>query len=217
MTEKIGRGRPEGTTTERQRHLNADELSDFMRSLDKEPLATQVLMRLSYWYGLRVGEAVTLTIADVNLPAKQITIRRLKGGAGRAYDIPDDLLAPLLRSVKESREAKTRWLFPSHRRTRPGADDHISAQTAKNYFKNICRNAGLERPHSHHDLRHTCAMNHARHSDSMTNLAAWLGHQRTETSQTYIKAARDAALEAEMTRKLAHTLRGNRTLKARTA
>ncbi|MCJ7588866.1 MAG: site-specific integrase [Candidatus Aminicenantes bacterium] len=190
---KRKRGRPAGTKITRDRFLTDDELTRFMKAASKEPEDANLLMSLTYYYGLRVTEAVTLEWSDVNLLAHQITIRALKGGTTRAYALPDVLDKALARRFK--RRTVSPWLFPARRRRDKAA--HISAQKAKGLFKRIAAKAGIG-AHSIHDLRHTCAMQRAASGDTITALASWLRHRRTETSMQYLTVAADAKHEAAL-------------------
>ncbi len=62
------------------KYLTQDELKGFFAVIDSP--RDRALFGLIYHYGLRVGEALMLTVDDVNFKNHQITIRRLKNGLG---------------------------------------------------------------------------------------------------------------------------------------
>jgi integrase len=62
------------------KYLTQDELKRFFATI-KSP-RDKALFGLIYHYGLRVGEALMLTVDDVNFTTHRITIRRLKHGLG---------------------------------------------------------------------------------------------------------------------------------------
>jgi integrase len=60
------------------KYLTQDELKRFFDVIDSP--RDRALFGLTYHYGLRVGEALMLTIDDINFKNHRITIRRLKHG-----------------------------------------------------------------------------------------------------------------------------------------
>jgi integrase len=61
-------------------YLTQDELKRFFAAI--ESLRDKALFGLIYHDGLRVGEALMLTVDDVNFKNHRITVRRLKHGLG---------------------------------------------------------------------------------------------------------------------------------------
>jgi integrase len=62
------------------KYLTQDELKRFSAAIESP--RDKALFGLIYHYGLRVGEALMLTVDDVNFKNHRITIRRLKNGLG---------------------------------------------------------------------------------------------------------------------------------------
>lgn len=56
---------------------------------------TQLMARLLYGAGLRVGECVTLRVKDLDFSARTITVRAAKGSKDRTTVLPQSLVAPL--------------------------------------------------------------------------------------------------------------------------
>jgi len=54
---------------------------------------------LMYGSGLRLLEALTLRVKDVDFPGRQITVRRGKGGKDRVTMLPDGVVGPLRRHL----------------------------------------------------------------------------------------------------------------------
>ena len=61
----------------------------------------QIIARLMYAGGLRVGEACKLRVKDIDIPRRQITIRRGKGAKDRLTLLPDALCGQLDRVLAE--------------------------------------------------------------------------------------------------------------------
>jgi hypothetical protein len=68
------------TMTPVPKYLTQDELTRLFAAIDSP--RDKALFGLIYHYGLRVGEALMLTVDDVNFKNHRITIRRLKHGLG---------------------------------------------------------------------------------------------------------------------------------------
>ena len=102
--------------------------------------------------GLRVGEAVALTVGDVDLERRRIRVRRAKSGQGRDVPVPSKVAAmlPLDDSEGERRGAADRVF--RNRGGRPVDVDHFRART----WRQALAACGLEGVRIH-DLRHTAA------------------------------------------------------------
>jgi integrase len=87
-------GRPKGTTKDDSvKYLTEDQLKDFFKAVkaQRDPsrrARDELLFSLILFYGLRVGEAQRLRLADIDLETKQIKITALKHGLIRVEDIP---------------------------------------------------------------------------------------------------------------------------------
>jgi integron integrase len=65
---------------------------------------------LMYGSGLRLLEALTLRVKDLDFSGRQITVRRGKGGKDRVTMLPDGLVAPLRRHLAAARAVHRRDL-----------------------------------------------------------------------------------------------------------
>jgi type 1 fimbriae regulatory protein FimB len=183
-------GRPFGTKIGRIRFLSDDELERFLRTAKRAGVRKHLMMSMTYYYGLRVSELVGIRMSDINLPARQITIRGLKKGMVRTYDIPPKLLSTLQHWLRR-RPAGSDWLFPS----RMHPSEHVGADAAKELFKNLLAQAGLT-GHSIHDLRSSRAQRLAAAGDGLPAIAAWLRHRSLGSSLRYLTIAADKRHEA---------------------
>ena len=100
----IGRdpGRFKATRAKRPRNVPVVlSRSEVERVLGAIAPPVQVIARLMYASGLRVGEACALRVKDVDIPRRQITIRRGKGAKDRLTLLPDALCDELERVLAE--------------------------------------------------------------------------------------------------------------------
>jgi integrase/recombinase XerD len=107
------------------------------------PRTMRTLLLLLYATGLRISEALALTMADVDLREAIVTIRETKFYKSRLVPIGTDLVDVLVRhraqQTAKSRRADAPFLSDRHGRS-------ISRQTAELVFKRVREQAGLERP-----------------------------------------------------------------------
>jgi integrase len=149
--------------------------------------------------GMRIGEALRLTLLDIDTAAGVLTIRASKHG-------PDRLI-PIHPSTSDRLVAYRD--LPARGATRPVPDGPMFVtsrgtgyhrSTIETYFVRVVRAAGLEprgraRPRLH-DLRHTFATAHmaaAYHAGAdpqrtLTLLATWLGHTSAAHTYWYLSA-----------------------------
>lgn len=148
--------------------------------------------------GMRIGEALRLTPADIDTTTGVLTIRASKR---------KDRIVPVHPTTLEALKAYEE--FPARRATRPASDGPLLVSsygrgyhrsTMEAYFSRVVTAAGLRprgaaRPRLH-DLRHTFATGHmaaAYTSDgdpqrTLTLLATWLGHTSTAHTYWYLSA-----------------------------
>lgn len=80
--------------------LSPAEVSRLLQNLNGTPL---LLAKLMYGTGMRISEAVSLRIKDVDFDNKQIMIRGAKGAKDRIAVLPNMLTDPLLKQVDLAR------------------------------------------------------------------------------------------------------------------
>ncbi|MDH5437021.1 MAG: integron integrase [Gammaproteobacteria bacterium] len=80
--------------------LSRDEVSKLLKNMNG---LHKLLAWLLYGTGMRVSEAVSLRIQDVNFSYRQITVRSGKGNKDRVTVIPESLIKPLNKQIGFSR------------------------------------------------------------------------------------------------------------------
>ena len=180
-------GRPKGSIKSGLKFLDKDELKRFFQAVDKsKDKRDQFLFRLVLFLGLRVGEVAILKLSDLNLDGYQISIKALKNGRNRTYDLDGKLFYKLERWLKiRPRFAKkdNPFLFPSQQYH----DQHATLQSIKDHFKAHAREAGLNSDFSIHSLRHSCGILMAKDYKSPIEIMMWLRHRSVSSTQCYFE------------------------------
>jgi len=154
---------------------------------------TMTLIGLLYTTGIRIGEAQTLDVGDLDVDAKIITVRRGKFGKSRLLPVRDSTIRALQRYlVHPRRRVATEDSFPlfvSGRRHRL-----VHGVALKN-FRSACRLAAIPLPYPRlHDLRHSFAVgrvaswyDQGRDVDALLPiLSTYLGHVSVENPRAYL-------------------------------
>jgi len=140
-----------------------------------------------YGAGLRVSEALALLPADVDLDARQVYVRRGKGGFERRVGLLPAAVPWVERWVRkraELRVGRSRPLFCAIAKGKAGKG--VSRQAVDAMLKRRARRAGLEVERIHaHALRHSLAARmHARLPAAAVQ--AQLGHASLATTSRYL-------------------------------
>ena len=201
------------------RVLSRDEGSRFLQACTQlppgqaSPIRAVVLgtaLRLLYLSGLRAGELLRLTQADIDLETGTLHIRHSKFNKSRLVPLAPDLVQRIVqcRLVATEQYGPCRPdapLFPSPR------GDRYSITALRGAFHDALKIAGIERTTDCrirlHDLRHSfaglrlllwCEQN-VDLGAKLPLLAAYLGHVGLASSQRYLQLTRD--LMGEITRR----------------
>jgi integrase len=201
------------------RVLSRDEGSRFLQACTQlppgqgSPIRAAVLgtaLCLLYLAGLRAGELLRLTQADLDLEAGALHIRHSKFNKSRVVPLAPDLVQRIVRCRDAATERYGACrpdtpLFPSPRRGR------YSITALRGAFHDALKIAGIKRTTDSrirlHDLRHSfaglrlllwCEQN-VDLDAKLPLLAAYLGHVGLASSQRYLQLTRD--LMGEITRR----------------
>ena len=157
----------------------------------------EAIVRIMFETGARAGEVVALELADVDLSAGAVTIRRGKGGKGRVVPIGPDASLALDRYLRLRRghrlaESPDLWLGDRGKR--------FSYDALHKSLRERADAAGLVGFHPH-KLRHTAAHRWLAAGGSESGLMAVAGWTRPDMLMRYTKA-QASARAAEEARKL---------------
>lgn len=157
------------------------------------------LIRTLYGTGIRIGEALRLKNADVNLQDGLILVRESKNGQDRLLpmslslrEVCKDYAAYKLKCGLDLSPDNPFFTTPDGRSTRPA--------TVMNNFRTILFRAGIPYEGRHHgprvhDLRHTFCVNALVQMSengqdlyyTMPILMAYMGHKKIETTNRYVR------------------------------
>ena len=91
-----------------------DRLLDSARK-NQHGVRDHLILLMMYQHGLRVSEAISIKLADLNLQQSRLWIRRLKNGLSVEQPMAGDELRAIKRYLK-IRDSSLPWLFLSERK-----------------------------------------------------------------------------------------------------
>ena len=171
-----------------------------MSSFSNKAIVDPVLFRVLYAAGLRISEALTLTISDVDTRAGTLRIRDSKNGAGRTIPITPRLAGTLDAYLTAAHPAPelSDVVFYSRAPSR-----QINQATIYMRFRGYLADAGIPHftggPHPH-SLRHGFAVANLRRwaatgqdlAVMLPYLACYMGHADLRGTQYYLRLTADA-------------------------
>lgn len=171
-----------------------------MSSYSNKALIDPVLFRVLYGAGLRISEALKLTIADVDTDAGTLRIRDTKNGESRTVPVTDRLAATLGAYAAAAHPAPEPGDYVFYAR---GAGRPINQATIYMRFRGYLADAGIPHfaggPHPH-SLRHGFAVQNLRRwartgqdlAVMLPYLARYMGHTDLRGTQYYLRLTADA-------------------------
>ena len=164
-----------------------------------EPGTLRALLLLLYGAGLRISEALRLTLTDADLEQRLLIIRETKFYKTRLVPLGADLSQALTIYL----DARFKAQHPSPPEAFLLLTRHslpVSVQLAEDTFKRLCRRVGVRRKDASrfvprlHDLRHTFAVHRltACYREGgdvqrlLPKLATYLGHVDIDSTQRYL-------------------------------
>ena len=170
---------------------------------------------IMYGCGLRISEALRLTIRDVFLTDKQLLLRCTKSHEDRLVPLPESLIELISQHIQRRRKEfeslirnqtmcatklsshiLSEWwldelLFPSRRAFHDHIDGRIrtkplSPQYMQREFKRACGSAGISEDLSPHSLRRSYATFLHRQGTNFREIQTLLGHKNPNTTMRYI-------------------------------
>jgi type 1 fimbriae regulatory protein FimB/type 1 fimbriae regulatory protein FimE len=134
-----------------------------------------LMVRMTYIHGLRASETVGLLWSDVDFEARNLFVRRLKGGIPSTHP----LAADEIRSLKKLDKHRQGFIFKSER------DTPLSASGFGKIVRRAGKAAGFEFVVHPHMLRHACGYKLGNDGKDTRSLQAYLGHANIQNTVRY--------------------------------
>jgi integrase len=174
--------------------LSSEQCTALIRACN-DMLCDMLIVKLLLTTGLRRKGVVNIRIQDVaqwNDEKQSWDVDKAgksleKGGKTRSFPLYTDvqeLIDRWLNGKSDDCRPKTpsRYLFPSSKTN----NGQMSPETLGNKFQKICVRAGIPKPLTHlHVMRHTCAHRLLDAGNNARQIAAYLGHASSKTTEQY--------------------------------
>jgi site-specific recombinase XerD len=142
-------------------------------------LENRVVLLTCYGSGLRISEAISLKLSDVDSKRMLIRVEHGKGGKDR-YTMLSPTLLCILRAYFRIRRPGP-WLFPSPW----DSQNHVSPTTVQTACHEAWKRSGIGKRVTPHVLRHSFATHMLENGVDSRVIQALLGHTRIDTTARY--------------------------------
>jgi integrase/recombinase XerD len=167
--------------------LSREEVMKFLQCILSRK--QRMLLTTMYATGMRVGEAVQLSVNDIDSQRMTILVARGKGNKQRLVPLSPKLLTELRLFWQTHRNPV--WLFPSREPDRPLRIASVERMCARARAR-----AGLKRRFNTHALRHTFATELLEAGVDLFSIQKILGHRSLSTTANYTHVRRSHLQEA---------------------
>src|SRR2546425_10460213 len=178
--------RPSPPFVSRERNFTATGTTRYCQECDAtlEMLFCVSSITTVYSVGLRLHEALSLQVSDIDGQRLQVHVHRGKGAKDRYVPLPEAPLA-LLRTSWKTHRNKT-WLFPATGRDHqhsPPATSPMSRSSVQGAFRTATQRAGITKLGvAIHTLRHSYATHLLEAGVNPRLIQRSLGHTQLETT-----------------------------------
>ena len=178
--------------------LTPQEVLDLLKTARKRSVRDWTMILLAYRHGLRASEVCGIKLADLDLKAGSISIKRLKGSLHTVQPVYQHRGQPLLDEVSAVRA----WL---RKRVADGSDYLFTSQKGGKlsriqFFRNfqkVAEEAGLSPEKRHpHVLKHSLASHLVMGNANLALIRQALGHRSINSTLAYIGTSDAQAAEA---------------------
>jgi len=160
------------------KYFTADEVSEILSESLREKHYRAWFLCLFLWNtGVRVSEALSVKVGDIDLRGRALTVRTLKRKDHvRVIPLKAEFVGETAVWINQNGLKRDDLIFSFTRRT------------ALNYVKIACREAGIEDERCHpHTFRHSFAINCIIQGVPVTVLQMWLGHRDITKTLIYTR------------------------------
>lgn len=172
-------------------YLTVDEIEELFSSIDEEDtfeLRDKAIFELLYSSGLRISEACSLKIQDIDLENMFVVVTKGKGGRERLVPLGQEAFRILSKYLKNSREAilRTRYsdfLFISKK------GSSLNRKSVWRLLKKYLARTKIKKSVTPHTLRHSFATHLLENEADLRSVQELLGHIDISTTQVYTHLA----------------------------
>ncbi len=158
--------------------LSTEEVTLFFRTVRN--ILHRTVLLVAYGAGLRIAEATSLRVDDVDSKRGVLRVRRGKGQKDR-YALLSPRLLEALRSYWRLARPEGPVLFPGIRPDRP-----VSISTVQRACANALRESGLDKHVTPHTFRHCFATHLLESGTDIFTVQFLLGHTELSTTARYL-------------------------------
>ncbi len=162
--------------------LSPAEVVQFLDSV--QSLHHRTILTTCYAAGLRISEAVHLTLSAIDSARMVLRVEQGKGQKDR-YVMLSPKLLEILRAWWRVRRPRL-WLFPGD-----DPDGRITAHAVNRACQQAHRRSGLQKPVTPHSLRHAFAVHLLEAGTDVRTIQLLLGHRSLKTTAQYLCLARN--------------------------
>jgi integrase/recombinase XerD len=162
--------------------LSQEEVLELLRCT--RHVGYRMVLMTMYATGLRVSEAIALSVCDIDSKRMTILVAHGKGGKQRLVPLSEKLLVELRQWWRTHRHG--RWLFPGQKQNCP---IHITG--VQRACRQAARAAALSKRPTTHTLRHTFATQLLEAGVDLLTIQKILGHSCLSTTARYVHVRRN--------------------------
>ena len=176
----------------KRRPLTREEITLFLETIEtdtKQGLKDRTLFELIYSSGLRVAEAATLKVADIDFNRREMVVR---GKFDRDRMVPISCVAHdfLIKFLGDTIHSPDTWVFIGY--GGPTHGGHIASGSISERFRTLLRRFEMDRPEiSTHSIRHSTATHLLENGASVRHVQELLGHRCIESTVRYTHVMTD--------------------------
>ncbi len=184
--------------------LSGSEVSCLLESL--RSVKQRMIAMTTYGTGMRVHEACSLRVGDIDSKRMLVHIRDGKRSRDRYVMLPERLLL-CLREYWKAMRPPGDWLFPGR-----DSDGHIGPDAVRDAMRKAAVDAGITKRVSPHILRHSFATHLLENGEDIRTIQVLLGHGSIRTTERYVKVSREHVGRTKSPLDILGTKRGKKKL-----
>ena len=149
-------------------------------------LRHRACLTLIYSCGLRISEAVSMKVSQIDSKRMAVHVQFGKGARDRYVPLPEATLHVLRHHWKTHRHA--RWVFPAPSRSgvrQAEATQHLPISSVQKVFRQSLKEVGIQKDAHVHTLRHSYATHLLEEGVDIRIISEYLGHKSLDSTLIY--------------------------------